>query len=152
MKRIYLTLAAIMALSVSCGAQGTKSNGGGEGSTIAITKDDFVKRVANIDLDASEWRYLGDKPALVDFYASWCGPCKMIAPILEELAVEYNDEIVIYKVNIDAEPELAAAFGVRSIPTLLFVPMTDQPQMSKGAMSKEQFKAAIDEVLLKKKK
>lgn len=149
-----MTLLAVASLAVSCSAQGAKSKGDGNGgsNTVAITKAEFVKKVANIDADPSEWKYLGDKPALIDFYASWCGPCKMIAPILEDLAVEYRDDIVIYKINIDSEPELAAAFGVQSIPTLLFVPMKDQPQMSQGAMSKEQFKAAIDEVLLKKTK
>jgi thioredoxin len=93
---------------------------------------------------------LGDKPAIVDFYASWCGPCKTIAPILEELAAEYGDQIYIYKVDTEEEQELAAAFGIRSIPTLLFIPMDGEPQMAQGAMPKASFKEAIEKVLLKK--
>ena len=93
--------------------------------------------------------YEGDKPCIVDFYATWCGPCKMIAPILEELAGEYEDKIDIYKIDTEKEEELAAAFGIRSIPSLLFCPMGEQPQMARGAMSKVDFKKAIDEVLRK---
>ena len=91
-----------------------------------------------------------DKYVFIDCYTSWCGPCKMIAPILEELAAEYADEIYIYKVDTEAEQELAAAFGIRSIPTLLFCPMGEAPQMAQGALPKATFKQAIDEVLLKK--
>lgn len=87
---------------------------------------------------------------LVDFYADWCGPCKVMAPILDELAAEYGDQIYIYKINTEQEQELAALFGIRSIPSLLFVPMDGQPQMAQGAMPKTELKKAIDEVLLKK--
>ena len=119
--------------------------------TIELTKADFLKKVANYESNPSEWKYLGDKPAIIDFYASWCGPCKMIAPILEELAAEYEGQIYIYKINTEKEQELAAAFGIQSIPTLLFVPMEGAPQMAKGAMPKKSFKEAIDQVLLNKK-
>lgn len=118
--------------------------------TIELTKTDFLTKVANFETNPTEWKYLGDKPALIDFYASWCGPCKMVAPILEELATEYGDSIVIYKVNTEKEQELAAVFGIRSIPSLLFIPMEGQPQMAQGAMSKADFKKAIDTVLLNK--
>ena len=118
--------------------------------TIHITKAEFLTKVANYEANPNEWKYLGDKPAIVDFYASWCGPCKTIAPILEELAAEYGDDIYIYKVNTEEEQELAAAFGIRSIPTLLFIPMNENPQMAQGAMPKASFKQAIEEVLLKK--
>jgi thioredoxin len=106
--------------------------------------------VADYESSPNEWKYLGDKPVIIDFYASWCGPCKTIATILEELAGEYENQIVIYKVDTEQEQELAAAFGIRSIPSLLFVPMDGPPQMARGAMPKEAFKEAIDNVLLKK--
>ena len=98
---------------------------------------------------SSSLTYLGDKPAIVDFYASWCGPCRMVAPILEELAGEYEGKIVVYKVNTEKEPDLAAAFGIRSIPSILFIPMSGKPQMLQGAMPKDAFKKAIEEYLLK---
>ncbi|GAE21001.1 thioredoxin reductase [Bacteroides pyogenes JCM 10003] len=118
--------------------------------TIQLTKSEFLKRVADYETSPNEWKYLGDKPAIIDFYASWCGPCKMIAPILEELAAEYADELYIYKVNTEEERELSSVFGIRSIPSLLFVPMEGQPQMAMGAMSKADFKKAIQSVLLNK--
>ena len=118
--------------------------------TIHLSKSDFLTKVANYETTPNEWKYLGDKPAIVDFYASWCGPCKTIAPILEELAAEYGDQIYIYKVDTEEEQELAAAFGIRSIPTLMFIPMDGEPQMAQGAMPKASFKEAIEKVLLKK--
>lgn len=118
--------------------------------TIHLTKAEFLRKVANYEVNPSEWKYLGDKPALIDFYASWCGPCKTISPILEELAAEYDGQIYIYKVDTEKEQEVAAAFGIRSIPSLLFVPMTGAPQMAQGAMPKAQFKKAIEDILLPK--
>jgi thioredoxin len=120
--------------------------------TIHLNKTDFLKKVTNYEANPSEWKYLGDKPALIDFYADWCGPCKAIAPVLEELAAEYDGQIYIYKIDTEAEQELAAMFGIRSIPSLLFVPMEGQPQMAQGALPKQTLKEAIDEVLLNKKK
>ena len=119
-------------------------------NTKHITKNEFLAKVANYENDPTEWKYLGDKPAIIDFYADWCGPCKSIAPVLEELATEYEGKIYIYKVNTEEEQELAGAFGIRSIPSLLFVPMTGAPQMAQGAMPKASFKEAIENVLLKK--
>lgn len=118
--------------------------------TIHLTKADFLKKVVDYESNPSEWKYLGDKPALIDFYATWCGPCKALAPVLEELAAEYGDQIYIYKIDTDQEQELAAAFGIRSIPTLLFVPMEGKPQMAQGAMPKPSLKEAIDNILLKR--
>lgn len=118
--------------------------------TIHLTKAEFLSKVANYEANPTEWKYLGDKPCIIDFYAAWCGPCKTIAPILEDLAKEYEGQIYIYKVDTEAEQELAAAFGIRSIPTLLFCPMGEAPQMAQGAMPKDAFKKAINEVLLKK--
>lgn len=119
---------------------------------IHLTKEEFLTKVANYEANPNEWKYLGDKPCLIDFYANWCGPCKTIAPILEELAKEYSGQIYIYKINTEEQQELASAFGIRSIPSLLFVPMEGQPQMAMGALPKATFKEAIDDVLLKKKK
>ena len=97
-----------------------------------LTKTEFSEKIANLDSAISEWHYLGSRPAIVDFYATWCGPCRTLAPILEELSEEYAGEVDIYKVDIDREQELAAAFGVRSVPTLLFIPARGMPQMATG--------------------
>ena len=120
--------------------------------TIELTKADFLTKVMDYEANPQEWKYLGDKPAIIDFYASWCGPCKMVAPILEELAEEYDGQIYIYKVNTEKEQEKAAMNGKRSKPSILFIPMGEQPQMAMGAMPKSSFKEAIDKVLLKKEK
>lgn len=119
--------------------------------TIHLTKAEFLTKVANYEANPQEWKYLGDRPAIIDFYADWCGPCKSIAPVLEELAAEYHGQIYIYKINTETEQELASVFGIRSIPSLLFVPMNEAPQMAQGAMPKSAFKEAIETVLLKKK-
>lgn len=118
--------------------------------TIHLTKTDFLKKVVDFENNSKEWKYLGDKPCLVDFYASWCGPCKALSPILDELAAEYGDQIYIYKINTEEEQELAAAFGIRSIPTLIFVPMQGEPTMAQGALPKSELKKAIDQILLGK--
>lgn len=117
---------------------------------VHLTKAEFLKKVANFETNPKEWKYLGDKPCIIDFYTTWCGPCKMVAPILEDLANEYDGKIHIYKIDTEAEPELAAAFGIQSIPTILFCPMNGNPQISQGAMPKESFVKQINEVLLVK--
>lgn len=117
--------------------------------TINLTKAEFLTKVADFENNPTEWKYLGDKPAIIDFYADWCGPCKAIAPILEELAGEYAGQILIYKVNVDKEQELAALFGIRSIPALLFIPMNEAPQMTQGALPKTELRKMIEEILLK---
>lgn len=118
--------------------------------TIHLTKAEFLKKVVDFENNPTEWKYLGDKPAIIDFYADWCGPCKAIAPVLEELAKEYDGQIYIYKIDTEREQELAGAFAIRSIPTLLFIPMGENPQMAQGALSKSELKKVIEEVLLKK--
>lgn len=112
-----------------------------------LTTASFKQKVFDYEKN-KDWKFEGDLPCIIDFYADWCAPCKMIAPILEELQVKYEGKIRVYKVNTEDEPELASAFGVRSIPSLLFCPMGGQPQMTTGALPKETFERAIDEVLL----
>jgi thioredoxin 1 len=111
-----------------------------------LTKETFKQKVFNFEA-GKEWKYEGTKPAIIDFYADWCGPCKMVAPILEELHKEYSGNLEIYKVNTEEERELAAMFGIQSIPSLLFVPLSGQPQMAMGALPKETFIQAITDVL-----
>ena len=117
--------------------------------TIELTTAEFHKKVADLSNDPKMWEYLGDKPCIVDFYASWCGPCKVLAPILDELAEEYKDKVLFYKVNTENEEQLAATFGIRSVPTLMFCPMKQEPQMAQGVLPKATLKDIIDRVLLK---
>ena len=114
-----------------------------------LTKADFLNKIANYETTPTEWKFLGERPAIIDFYATWCGPCKMLAPVLEELAKEYNGKIDIYKVNVEDEEELASVFNIRSVPSILFIPMNGAPQMAQGAMPKPSLKDAIENVLLK---
>ena len=148
MKQRILTLLVAVVMAFALSAQAPTI----EQSTVKVThltKAEFLAKVMNYEKNPQEWIYLGDKPCLIDFYASWCGPCKRLAPILDELAQEYAGEIYIYKIDTEKERELAAVFGVRSIPTLLFCPMGENPQIAQGALPKEQLKEAIDNVLLK---
>ena len=108
--------------------------------------------MANYETSPNKWTYLGQRPCLIDFYTTWCGPCKRLAPVLEELALEYAGKIDIYKVDTEKEPELAAAFGINTIPTLLFCPMGEKPQIRQGALPKETLIDIFDTVLLKQKK
>ena len=111
-----------------------------------LTKDTFLQKVFNYE-ENKEWKYEGDKPAIIDFYADWCGPCKMVAPVLEELSEEYAEKVNIYKIDTDAEQELAAVFGIQSIPSMLFVPVDEKPQMAVGALPKDSIKQAMKDVL-----
>ncbi|MDY0098798.1 MAG: thioredoxin [Bacteroidales bacterium] len=115
---------------------------------VHLTTQEFKEKIFNYETN-KEWKYEGSLPAIVDFYADWCMPCKMVAPILEELANEYSGKIVVYKVNTEVEQELAAVFGIQSIPTLLFIPKDGQPQAAKGALPKNTFEKVIKDILLK---
>lgn len=114
--------------------------------TIQLTNEDFKEKIFNYET-SEDWAYKGDLPAIVDFYADWCGPCKMVAPVLEELSKDYEGKIRVYKVNTDEESDVAGVFGVRSIPTILFIPMEGNPQTAMGALPKVQFVKAIKDVL-----
>jgi thioredoxin len=111
-----------------------------------LTKQTFLEKVFDYE-NNKEWKFNGNLPCIIDFYADWCGPCKMVAPILEELSEEYKGKVDIYKVNTEVEQELASVFGIQSIPSILFVPKDDKPQMAMGAMPKESFVDAIQKVL-----
>ncbi len=115
-----------------------------------LTKQSFQEKVFNFEAN-KDWKFEGELPCIIDFYADWCQPCKTVAPILDELSDEYKGKVNIYKVNTEEETELAAAFGIRSIPSILFCPADGQPQMAQGALPKDTFVQAINDVLLKEK-
>lgn len=117
--------------------------------TIKLTTDDFKQKIFNYET-SEEWKYNGTTPAIIDFYADWCGPCKAVAPVLEELSDEYADRLVIYKVDTDAEQELSAVFGIQSIPSFLFIPLEGSPMMQPGAFPKNVFREVIEDHLLPK--
>ncbi len=118
-------------------------------ATEHLTKETFTEKVFNFEQN-QDWKFEGKLPCIIDFYADWCGPCKMVAPILEDLSTEYAGKINIYKIDTEAEQELAGVFGIRSIPSMLFCPVDGQPQMAVGALPKDSLIQAIDDVLLKK--
>ncbi len=111
---------------------------------VHLTKQKFLDDIFNYESE-KEWNFKGDKPAIIDFYADWCGPCRMVAPIIEELSEEYEGKVAVYKIDTEAEQELAAVFGIRSIPSILFIPVDGQPQMAQGALPKHTFKQVIEE-------
>lgn len=119
-------------------------------ATVQLTTQDFKEKIFNYEKE-KEWSYKGEFPILIDFYADWCAPCKMVAPILEELSNEYADKLTIYKVDTEIEIELATVFGIRSIPSFLFIPVDGDPIMQAGALPKKAFQQVIEERLLKQK-
>ncbi|MCC8197854.1 MAG: thioredoxin, partial [Tannerellaceae bacterium] len=121
-----------------------------KGEVVVLNKADFLTKVFDYEKNQDKWVYEGDKPCIIDFYADWCGPCKKVSPILTELAGVYKDDIVIYKINVDKEKELAATFGIQSIPTFLFIPAEGVPQVAMGALLREEFVKQIDSYLLGK--
>lgn len=161
MKRLitpFLALVITLSLSGCSGneanAKGAEKEKSGE-KAINITKTEFLEKIFNYEDNSEEWKFEGDIPCIVDFYADWCQPCKIAGPILEELAAEYEGRINVYKVDTQKERELAAAFGIQSIPTFLLCPQDGLPQVFSGIgqtpeATKEMFKKAIDEVLLTK--
>ena len=147
MKKIITSLVLLFAFLCATYAQNKPE----EQTVIQMNKQMFLDKVFDYTTGATEWSYKGDKPAVIDFYATWCGPCRMVAPILKDLAKEYGDSIVIYKVDTDREKELSGTMGIQSLPTIVFIPKSGQPQVIIGAADKATFRRAIDEVLLNKK-
>lgn len=134
-------------------AKAVSVSGDEDGGSVKLTKAMFLKEVWDYENSPKEWKFKGDKPALIDFYADWCGPCRTAAPILEELAKEYNGKVVIYKVDTMVETELKAVFGVQGIPAFLYIPMDGKPSMTSGIArtkedTKKMFKQNIDKILL----
>lgn len=154
LKDLFLVSVVLLLVSCSLSAQSDKNkteSAAAQGEVVALTKADFLTKVYNYEKNPQEWVYEGSRPCIVDFYADWCGPCKRVAPVLKELAKEYKNDIIIYKINVDSEEELAKAFGVQSIPTLLFIPMKGKPQAARGVLSKEDFVRQINGFMLGKK-
>jgi thioredoxin len=150
--KLYIIIPAVLILLGVLTAFVISGNNKSENKNIKnmehLTAATFKEKVFNYETN-KEWKYEGTQPCIIDFYADWCGPCKAVAPVLEQLAAEYDGKLVVYKIDTDKEQELASVFGIRSIPSILFVPMAGQPQMSVGAMSKDGFVQAIDNILLK---
>ncbi len=146
-KLITFFILTIAFMSTSCAQNKPQKE---TDAVIQMDKQMFLDKVFDYTTGATEWKYKGNKPAIIDFYATWCGPCRMIAPILKDLANEYKDSIVVYKVDTDKEKELAGAMGIQSLPTVVFIPQSGQPQVIVGAADKDTFKRAVQEVLLKK--
>lgn len=147
---------AIVLATTACAGNGGENKKSNEPTkednkmeVVSLNKADFLKKVYNYEANPKEWKFEGSRPAIVDFYATWCGPCKALHLVLEELSKEYSGKVDIYQIDVDKEKELAAAFGIRSIPTLLMIPMKEEPRISQGALPKDQLKKAIDEFLLK---
>ena len=155
MKKIFLSgWIVLMGLTAACSAKTPESVASVEqgnavsGQVQYLTTADFLLKVHDYHANPDVWKFKGDKPCLIDFYADWCRPCKMLAPVMEELAAEYAGQINVYKVNVDQEKELSAAFGIQSIPSLLFVPQDGQPAMQAGVLPKEQLDYYIRTFLL----
>ncbi|QQS52409.1 MAG: thioredoxin [Bacteroidota bacterium] len=165
MRTLFLALLIASMATLSCtSSDGKKTaesktdslaqkNENSEGKPVYLTKALFLEQVMDYETNPEDWVYKGKKPGLIDFYADWCRPCKMTSPILDELAAEYAGRIIIYKVNVDQERELASVFGIQSIPTFLFMPLDANPSMSSGIaqtpeQTKEMFRQQIEQVLL----
>ena len=154
MKKVLVMVALVMvSVIVYAFNDSGESNQGkkevtGNGEVVVMDKDMFLKDVFDYE-KSKEWKYKGDKPAIIDLYADWCGPCRQTDHIMQEMAKEYAGKIVIYKVNVDKQKELAALFNATSIPLFVFIPMKGDPQLFRGAADKATYKKAIDEFLLK---
>ena len=152
MKKTSFISLAIIGLCITCSclfASETHEGAGEETYVKELTYDDFIKYVWDIENSPNAYQYKGSVPCVIDFYATWCGPCKRVAPIMEKLAEQYDGKIIVYKVDTDKEKKLAALFGIQSIPTVFFMPMEGQPAMQVGALNEEGYVTAIKNYLLK---
>ncbi|MEI8048580.1 MAG: thioredoxin [Bacteroidota bacterium] len=148
MKKILILLSLPFALILTnCNSSTQGKTNITNASVTALTNETFKANVFNYQVNQA-WKYEGKLPAIIDFYATWCGPCKKLSPLLEDLAVKYKGKIIVYKVDVDAEPQLAQSMGVSSMPTLLFIPITGQPQQSIGLVPNETLEKMIHEILL----
>lgn len=145
MKTLFLATLMLVGFATTAASQTNSA----EGKVIYLTTAEFKQKIYDYEKNGDQWLYKGKLPAIIDFYADWCRPCKMVAPIMEELAKEYKGKVVIYKVNTDKEKELASVFQIRSIPSILYIPKTGKPSMDMGAKSKEAYKQIIESTLLK---
>ena len=145
MKKTILIAMMILATAFTVNAQDKKD----DSKVKHLTYNEFLHKVWDFEDDPNTFRYRGKLPAVVDFYADWCGPCRRVAPIMEKLAEEYDGRLLVYKVNVDQEKDLASAFQVKSIPMVLFIPLEGQPMMQVGALPEEGYKKVIEEQLLK---
>lgn len=145
MKKTILLAIAILAFGFTANAQEKKE----ESKVKTLTYSEFQKKVWNFEKHPNTFMYKGKLPAVIDFYADWCGPCRRVAPIMEKMAEEYDGQLLVYKINVDQEKELATAFGVSSIPMVLFIPLEGSPMKQVGAMQESEYKKVIEEQLLK---
>ena len=145
MRKTILLAMVILATAFTANAQDKKE----ESKVKQLTYKEFTKKVWDFEKDPSTFVYKGKLPAVIDFYADWCGPCRRVAPIMEKMAEEYDGKLLVYKVNVDQEKELSAAFQVKSIPMVLFIPMEGQPMMQVGAMQEAGYKKVVEEHLIK---
>lgn len=151
-RTLFLCVITLSVLSCSMSAQSDKttSREAVKDEVIVMDKTAFLAKVFDYEKNPETWLYKGEKPCIIDFYADWCAPCRLVAPILRDLAVQYKNDIIVYKVDVDKEKELAAAFGIQGIPAILFVPQKGTPQMAQGALPKAEFVKQIDGFLLGK--
>ena len=145
MRKFFLIAMVILATAFTANAQEEKK----ESQVKQLTYNEFLKKIWNFENNPNTFIYKGKLPAVVDFYADWCGPCRRVAPIMEKLAEEYDGQLVVYKINVDQEKDLAEAFQVKSIPMVLFIPLEGKPMMQVGAMQEAEYKKVVEEQLIK---
>jgi len=151
-KKIFLSILISSMFFINCKSENPVSsspNGGNSSSIVMLTNETFKKLVFNYDVN-KEWKYEGDKPAIIDFYADWCAPCRQLSPLVDEIAKEYSGKIVVYKVDTEKEKALTQSIGITGLPTLLFIPAKGKPQVSMGFIAKESLVKAVNDILLVK--